>query len=242
MEKIIEVMDLHKSFPGKDVLTGINFHVNKGENLVIIGRSGEGKSITLKCITGLIEPDQGTVKVLDKDVSELDEEGLKVLRCKMGYLFQGGALYDSMSVRENLAFPLKRVLGIRDDQELEKRSTEVLEAVDLADTMDKMPSELSGGMRKRMALARTLIVQPEIILYDEPTTGLDTMTSLEISKLILKMQQQYQTTSIVVTHDMQCAKTIADRIVVISEGKCICSGTYEELEKCDDDFVRSFFN
>ena len=242
MENVIEVADLYKSFPGKEVLSGINLSAKKGENLVIVGKSGEGKSVTLKCITGLVEADKGSVKVLEQDVMELDEEGLKNLRCRMGYLFQGGALYDSMSVRENLAFPLKRVMGIKDNNEIEKRSFEVLEAVDLADTMDKMPSELSGGMRKRMALARTLIVRPEIILYDEPTTGLDAMTSLEISKLILKMQQQYQSTSIVVTHDMLCAKTIADRIIVIKEGKCICSGSFDELASSEDQFVRSFFN
>lgn len=241
MENVIEVTELHKGFAGKNVLSGINISVKKGENLVVLGKSGEGKSVTLKCITGLVEPDKGSVTVFEKNVAELDEEELKNLRCRMGYLFQGGALYDSMSVRENLAFQLKRVLGIRDTKEIEKRSIEVLEAVDLADTMDKMPSELSGGMRKRMALARTLIVHPEIILYDEPTTGLDTMTSLEISKLILKMQQQYEATSIIVTHDMQCAKTIADRIVVIKDGKCICSGTYEELANSEDNFVRSFF-
>lgn len=241
MENVIEVTELHKGFSGRNVLSGVNISVKKGENLVVLGKSGEGKSVTLKCITGLVEPDKGSVTVFEKNVSDLDEEELKNLRCRMGYLFQGGALYDSMSVRENLAFPLKRVLGIRDTKEIEKRSIEVLEAVDLSDTMDKMPSELSGGMRKRMALARTLIVHPEIILYDEPTTGLDTMTSLEISKLILKMQRQYDATSIIVTHDMQCAKTIADRIVVIKDGKSICSGTYEELENSEDNFVRSFF-
>lgn len=242
MEKSIEVTGLYKSFPGKTVLDGVDFFVLKGENLVVLGKSGEGKSVSLKCITGLIEPDKGSVKVLEQEVTELDDEELKNLRVHMGYLFQGGALYDSMTVRENLAFPLKRVSGIRDKTELDKRSMEVLTEVGLEDTIDKMPSELSGGMRKRMALARTLIVRPEIILYDEPTTGLDSMTSREISQLILKMQQQYKSSSIIVTHDIECARIIADRIIILKEGKCIATGSFEELKNSDDNFIRSFFN
>jgi phospholipid/cholesterol/gamma-HCH transport system ATP-binding protein len=180
--------------------------------------------------------------VFDQEIAKQNEEALKELRCRMGYLFQGSALYDSMSVRDNLAFPLKRVLKIKDNGEIDERCAQVLEEVGLGDTIDKMPSELSGGMRKRMALARTLIVRPEIILYDEPTTGLDSITSREISQLILKMQKQYQSTSVIVTHDIPCAKIIADRIVVMNHGKYIATGSFEELENSDDEFIRSFFN
>ena len=241
-ETIIEIKNLQKSFSGTPVLTGINLSVKKGENLVILGKSGEGKSVTLKCITGLMVPDAGSVKVFDQEIAEQGVDELKSLRCRMGYLFQGSALYDSMTVRENLAFPLKRVLKIKDAEEIEKRSMQVLEEVGLADTIDKMPSELSGGMRKRMALARTLIVRPEIILYDEPTTGLDTITSKEISQLILKMQKQYQSTSVIVTHDLPCAKIIADRIVIMNHGTYVATGSFEELENSEDEFIRSFFN
>ncbi|MCW3119402.1 MAG: ATP-binding cassette protein [Chitinophagaceae bacterium] len=241
-ETVIEIKNLEKSFNGNLVLSGINLSVKKGESLVILGRSGEGKSVTLKCITGLLLPDAGSVKVFDNEIAELDVESLKNLRCRMGYLFQGSALYDSMTVRENLAFPLKRILKIKDHREIEKRCVQVLQEVGLQDTIDKMPSELSGGMRKRMALARTLVVRPEIILYDEPTTGLDIITSKEISQLILKMQKQYQTTSVIVTHDIPCTKIIADRIVVMNNGTYTATGSFEELENSDDEFIRSFFN
>ncbi|MES1220462.1 MAG: ATP-binding cassette domain-containing protein [Bacteroidota bacterium] len=241
-ETIIEIKDLQKSFAGTAVLSGINLIVKKGENLVILGKSGEGKSVTLKCITGLIVPDAGSVKVFDKEIADQDEDELKTLRGRMGYLFQGSALYDSMTVKENLSFPLKRVLRIKDTEEIEKRCAQVLEEVGLTDTIDKMPSDLSGGMRKRMALARTLIVRPEIILYDEPTTGLDPITSKEISQLILKMQKQYQSTSVIVTHDIPCAKIIADRVVIMHDGTYIAEGSFEELEKSEDEFIRSFFN
>lgn len=241
MENVIEIKGLKKSFGNKQVLTDINLSVNKGENVVIIGKSGTGKSVTIKCIAGLLEQDEGSLKVFGDEVKELDEDALKSLRCKLGFLFQGAALYDSMTVRENLAFPLKRVLKLKDKNEIEQRSVEVLEAVGLADAIDKMPSDLSGGMRKRMGLARTLIVKPEIILYDEPTTGLDTITSKEISELILDMRKKYQTTSIIITHDMPCAKMTSDRILVMKDGVYVAEGTYEELENSDDEFVRSFF-
>jgi phospholipid/cholesterol/gamma-HCH transport system ATP-binding protein len=241
MEKIIEITDLKKSFNGKEVLKGINLCVNKGEHVVIVGRSGEGKSVTIQCVAGMLEPDGGTVKVLGQEVNTLDEDELKALRMRMGFLFQQAALYDSMSVRENLAFPLRAVLKIKDKAEIKRRSEEVLDAVGLADAIDKMPSDLSGGQRKRMGLARTLIVNPEIILYDEPTTGLDTITSKEISHLMLDVKKRYNATAIIITHDMNCAKLTADRIVVMSDGKYIAEGNYNELENSADERVNLFF-
>ncbi|MES2851142.1 MAG: ATP-binding cassette domain-containing protein [Bacteroidota bacterium] len=241
MEKVIEISNLKKSFNGKEVLKGIDLSVNRGENLVVVGRSGEGKSVTIQCIAGMLEPDEGSIKVLGNEVGELGEEELKELRTRMGFLFQSAALYDSMSVRENLAFPLKAALKIKDKAEIQRRSEEVLDAVGLSDAMDKMPSDLSGGQRKRMGLARTLIVNPEIILYDEPTTGLDTITSKEISHLILEVRERYKSTSIIITHDMHCAKLTADRIVVMGDGKYIAEGTYGELENSTDERVNSFF-
>ena len=241
MEKIIEVKDLKKSFGKNEILSAISFTVDKGENIVILGKSGTGKSVTIKCIAGLLRQDEGSLKVFGEEVIDLDEDALKALRCRLGFLFQSAALYDSMTVRENLAFPLKRVLKIKDKAEIESRCIEVLRAVGLEDAIDKMPADLSGGMRKRMGLARTLIVKPEIILYDEPTTGLDTITSKEISHLILEMQEKYDATSVIITHDIPCAKITADRVLILDEGKFIAEGTYQELEKADNDFIRSFF-
>lgn len=239
---MIEIKDLHKTF-GKDnkVLQGVNLTVNKGEDLVILGRSGSGKSVTIKCIVGLIEPDKGEIKVFDKNVLNMTKNELNQIRARIGFLFQSGALYDSMSVRENLAFTLRKHKRELTAQEIESKVIEALENVDLADAIDKMPSELSGGMQKRVGLARTLILKPEIILYDEPTTGLDTITSREISKLILDIKHKQKTTSIIITHDMACAKLTADRIMVLKEGKIHAEGTYEELEKDEDQWVRSFF-
>ena len=241
MEAVIEINNLKKSFNGNEVLKGVNLTVSKGENLVVLGKSGQGKSVTIQCIVGMIEPDEGTIKVLGQEVNKLDERHLKELRSHIGFLFQHAALYDSMTIRENLAFPLRRVLHIKDEEEIENRSKEVLEAVGLLDIIDKMPSDLSGGQRKRMGLARTLMVKPEIILYDEPTTGLDTITSKEISNLILDIKKKYQASSIIITHDMSCAKITADRIVVMNDGKFIAEGTYQELENSSDSFISSFF-
>jgi phospholipid/cholesterol/gamma-HCH transport system ATP-binding protein len=241
METVIEINGLKKSFGGIPVLGNINMHVNKGENVVILGKSGEGKSVTIKCIIGLMTQDEGSLKVFGEEVNAMDEDALKNLRGRIGFLFQSAALYDSMTVRENLAFPLKRVLKITDKNEIENRSMEVLEAVGLSDAIDKMPSDLSGGMRKRMALARTLVVRPEIILYDEPTTGLDTITSKEISNLILEMQRHYQTSSVIITHDIPCAKITSDRVLIMHHGEYIAEGTCEELENAADPFIRSFF-
>jgi len=223
------------------VLTNINLTVKRGENVVILGKSGEGKSVTIKCITGLMHQDEGSLKVFGREVIELNRHELRDLRKRIGFLFQNGALYDSMTVRDNLAFPLQRVSKIKDKKQIEQLSMEVLEAVGLEDAIDKMPSELSGGMRKRMGLARTLIVKPEIMLYDEPTTGLDTITSKEISSLILDMQRKYDTSSVIITHDIPCARITADRVLIMSNGECIAEGTCDELEHARDPFVRSFF-
>lgn len=238
---IIEIVDLHKSFGKNEVLKGVNLIVNKGENLVVLGKSGSGKSITIKCLVGLVVADKGEIKVFDTDITKLDNTQLNEIRVRIGFLFQNAALYDSMSVRENLGFTLKRHVTDLSSEELEAEIIEVLESVGLADAIDKMPSELSGGMRKRIGLARTLILKPEIILYDEPTTGLDTITSREISELILEIQKKNKTSSIIITHDMACAKHTADRLMILKDGIIHAEGSYEELEKSDDEWVRSFF-
>jgi phospholipid/cholesterol/gamma-HCH transport system ATP-binding protein len=240
-EIVICIQNLKKSFGDNEVLTDISMELYKGENLVVLGRSGQGKSVSIKCMVGLLTQDKGTLKVLGKEVKGLPENELKNLRSKVGFLFQSGALYDSMTVRENLAFPLTRALKLREKAEINRRIDEVLDAVGLLEAIDKMPAELSGGMRKRVGLARTLILHPEIMLYDEPTTGLDPITSREISELILAMQKKYNTSSVIITHDMACAKITGDRILVMNDGVFVAEGSYEDLENGDDKFVRSFF-
>lgn len=239
---VIAIKGLFKSF-GKDnhILKGVDLIVNKGENLVVLGKSGSGKSITIKCVVGLVTADKGEIKVFDTDITTLDNNQLNDVRVRIGFLFQNSALYDSMTVRENLAFPLKRHSKKLSAEEVEAAIMEALDSVGLAEAIDKMPSELSGGMRKRIGLARTLILKPEIILYDEPTTGLDTITSREISELILAIQKKNKTTSIIITHDMACAKLTGDRLVILKDGVIDAEGTYEELEKSEDEWVRSFF-
>lgn len=239
---IIEIKNLHKTF-GKNntILKGVTLTVNQGEDLVILGRSGSGKSVTIKCIVGLIEPDKGEIKVFNENILNISKKELNEIRVRIGFLFQSGALYDSMSVRENLAFTLKKHKSDLTPEEVEAEVVEALDNVGLSDAINKMPSELSGGMQKRIGLARTLILKPEIILYDEPTTGLDTITSREISELIVDIKNKRKTTSIIITHDMACAKRTADRIMVLKDGVIHAEGTYEELEKSEDEWVRSFF-
>jgi phospholipid/cholesterol/gamma-HCH transport system ATP-binding protein len=238
---IIEVTDLHKSFGKNKVLKGVNFTVSTSENLVILGRSGSGKSVTIKCLVGLIPSDKGEMKVFGTDITQLSYQQLNEIRLRIGFLFQGGALYDSMSVRDNLSFTLKHHSPQLSNEEVNKRILEVLENVGLAEAIDKMPSELSGGMVKRTAVARTLIIQPEIILYDEPTAGLDTITAREISDLIVAVQEKYKTTAIIITHDIACAKRTGNRIMILKDGVINASGTYDDLENSEDEWVRSFF-
>jgi phospholipid/cholesterol/gamma-HCH transport system ATP-binding protein len=240
-ETILELKNVCKSFGDNDVLKGINLSVKKGENLVILGRSGSGKSIAIKCLVGLIHVDEGEIKIFGTDITELRNDDLNDIRVRIGFLFQNGALYDSMTVRQNLEFTLKHHSPHVSSAEVDEAILEALESVGLEEAIDKMPSELSGGMRKRIGLARTIIIKPEIILYDEPTTGLDAITSREISELILYVQKKYKTTSIIITHDMACAKITANRIMIIKDGVICAEGSYAELEKSEDEWVRSFF-
>lgn len=241
-DPVITITDLHKTFDQtNEVLKGINLTVNRAENLVVLGKSGSGKSITIKCIVGLIKPDQGQITVLGQNIVDLNTKELNKIRVKVGFLFQNAALYDSMSVSENLAFTLRRHQDSISEDAVNTEIKNVLESVGLIDAINKMPSELSGGMRKRVGLARTLILKPEIILYDEPTTGLDTITSKEISQLILDIQKQNKTSSIIITHDMSCAKITADRIIILKDGIFQAEGSYSELENSKDPWVQSFF-
>lgn len=239
-ENAIELKHVKKTFGNYTVLKDINLEVKKGETVVTLGKSGTGKSVALKCIVGLIQPDSGDVLVLGKNIPKLNYEELQYMRRKIGFVFQSGALYDSMSVRENLEFPLKRNTTLNQG-DINTKVEEVLNDVGLTKAIDKMPSELSGGMRKRIGVARTIIMNPEVMLWDEPTTGLDPETTRDISRLIVKMQQKYRVSSIVVTHDMICARIVANSIVVLKEGTYTERGTYEELERSNDKFVRSFF-
>jgi len=237
---ITKIEHLKKSFGNNNVLKDINLKIERGENLVVLGKSGSGKSVLIKCLVGLIQPDSGTVVILDKNISDLKSNELNTLRKKIGFLFQSAALYDSMSVRENLEFPL-RDLKSQTKEEIDLLVVEALKNVGLETAIDLMPSELSGGMRKRVGLARTLILKPEIILYDEPTTGLDPITSKEISQLILEVQKKYNTTSIIITHDVECARITANRIIILKDGNCVAEGTFDELSASKDEWVRSFF-
>lgn len=238
---VVDIQQLKKSFGENHVLKEITLTLKKGENLVVLGKSGTGKSVLIKCLVGLIDADEGTVNVLGNNVSELKQKELDELRKKIGFLFQSGALYDSMTVRENLEFPVRRQLNSKSKEDVQKLVVEALENVGLADAIDKMPAELSGGMRKRISLARTLILKPEIMLYDEPTTGLDTITSKEISNLILKIQKKIKTSSIIITHDMECARIVADRVIVLNDGKIIGEGTYDDLKNSSNEEVNAFF-
>jgi phospholipid/cholesterol/gamma-HCH transport system ATP-binding protein len=238
---IAEITHLRKSFGDNHVLNDITFKIEKGENLVVLGKSGSGKSVLIKCLVGLLEPDEGDVILFGKNISGLRERELNLLRKKMGFLFQSAALYDSMSVRENLEFPL-RDLKSKPKEEIDALVIEALQNVGLESAIDKMPSELSGGMRKRIGLARTLILKPDIILYDEPTTGLDPITSQEISRLILDVQKKYNTASIIITHDTECARITANQMLLIKEGLIVAKGTFKEISESKDEWISSFFN
>jgi len=241
IKPVITIKGLYKSFGNTQILKGVDLTVKKGENLVVLGKSGSGKSVLIKCLVGLVTADRGELKVFDTDITKLNNHQLNAVRIKIGFLFQNSALYDSMTVKDNLSFPLKRHSKKLTSLEVENSIIEALESVGLEEAINKMPSELSGGMRKRIGLARTLILRPEIILYDEPTTGLDTITSREISELILSIQKKYKTTSIIITHDMACAKLTGDRLVILKDGLMVAEGSYEALEKSNDQWVRSFF-
>ena len=238
---MIEVKDLHISFDEKVVLNGVGLRLREGENLGIIGKSGVGKSVLAKCIVRLLEPDNGEIFVMGKDILKMNTKELNETRKEIGYLFQGGALYDSMNVKENLAFPIRRTQMASDKYEVNARIEVALRSVGLLDAMYKMPSELSGGMKKRIGLARALILRPKIMLYDEPTTGLDTVTSNEISELIVKVQEEYNTSSIIITHDMKCARIATNRIMALVDGKIKANGSYDELENSADNDVNIFF-
>ncbi len=241
-EAVIEMKDVSKAFGELKVLSGFTADLLQGENLVVLGKSGSGKSVLIKCIVGLLTYDAGSITVMGEEVSAMERTELSAMRQKVGFLFQSGALYDSMTVRENLMFPLTRIKKELSADEMETKILEVLENVGLANAIDKMPSELSGGMRKRISLARTIVVDPNIILYDEPTTGLDPVTSDEISALILEVQKKYKTSSMIITHDLKCAVKVADRILMLNDGKVHLLGTPKEFEQSEDELVSSFFN
>jgi phospholipid/cholesterol/gamma-HCH transport system ATP-binding protein len=239
---IIAIKDLRKSYGKNCVLNGFHLELYEGENLVIMGKSGSGKSVMIKCLIGLEEPDGGSIEVMGKNINKLQQEELDELRTEIGFLFQGSALYDSMTVRENLEFPLRRhtkKFGIVEDTT--PMVMEVLKNVGLVHTIDLMPSELSGGMKRRIALARTLILQPKIILYDEPTTGLDPITSKEIILLMMSIQKKYNTSSIIITHDVDCARVISNRMILLVESINYAEGTYESLSKSSDPKIKAFF-
>lgn len=239
---VLQIKNLHKSFGDNHVLNGFNMTLYKGENLVIMGKSGSGKSVMIKCLVGLMEADSGSITVMQKDITAINQETLDILRADIGFLFQGSALYDSMTVRENLEFPLRRhsekFEGKIDTETLVK---EALENVGLAKAIDLMPSELSGGMKRRVALARTLILQPKIILYDEPTSGLDPITAKEIIILMKAIQKKYNTSSLIITHDVDCARVIADRMILLIDGVDYGVGTFKELSASKDPKIKAFF-
>jgi len=241
-EVVVKIQDLRKSFGDNQVLRGFDMELRKGENLVVMGKSGSGKSVMIKCLVGLMLPDSGYVEVLGKEISKLDQIALDELRSDIGFLFQGSALYDSMTVRENLEFPMRRhrkkFEGIEDTLPLVK---EALENVGLAHTMDLMPEELSGGMKRRVALARAIILKPKLILYDEPTSGLDPITSKEIIELMRSIQKKYGTSALIITHDVDCARVISERMILLVDGVNYAEGTYADLIQSKDPKVNAFF-
>ena len=239
---ILEIKELRKSFGENHVLDGFNLTLYKGENLVIMGKSGSGKSVMIKCLVGLMEADSGSIKIMDQDITKLKRNELDELRTEIGFLFQGSALYDSMTVRENLEFPLRRhKKNFSDLKDTTQLVEEALESVGLVEAIDLMPSELSGGMKRRVALARTLILKPNIILYDEPTSGLDPITAKEIIELMRRIQKQYNTSSLIITHDVDCARVIAERMILLVDGVNYAEGSYADLSVSKDKKVNAFF-
>ncbi len=240
-KQVIEINNLRMGFVEQEVLTNVSLKLFNGENLVVLGKSGSGKSVLIKCIVRLLDPDDGTINVLGEDVSKLNRAGLGELRKKIGFLFQSGALYDSMTVKQNLEFPLRRIKKDLTQKERDEKINEVLENVGLSEALNKMPSQLSGGMRKRISLARTIVVDPMIMLYDEPTTGLDPVTSDEISSLINEVQKKYKTSSLIITHDIECARATANRVIMLKDGEVYREGKLEEFEKSTDVLIKAFF-
>lgn len=240
-EIVIDIQDLRISFGSHMVLDGFNLQLHKGEDMVVLGKSGSGKSVLIKCIIGLLRPDSGQINVLGQDIDSLKQDTLDHIRSRVGFLFQSNALYDSMTVRENLEFPLRRHWTRMEQGQANDLVMEALENVGLEETVDMMPAELSGGMRKRIALARTLILKPEIILYDEPTTGLDPITGREITDLMVDIAEKYQTSSLIISHDMKCVQHTAENIAVLLNGRCHAMGTYGEMLSSEDPFIRQFF-
>jgi phospholipid/cholesterol/gamma-HCH transport system ATP-binding protein len=241
-EPVIDIRDLYKSFGDLHVLQGVNLKVDKGENVVVLGRSGTGKSVLIKIIAGLLKQDSGQCEVLGREVSQLNQRELTDIRLKIGFSFQNSALYDSMTVRENLEFPLVRNTKNLSRAEINEQVEYVLEAVGLLQTINQVPSELSGGQRKRIGIARTLILKPEIMLYDEPTAGLDPITCLEINELINEVKEKYHTSSIIITHDLTCARETGDRIAMLLDGKFLRQGTFEEVFATDEERIKSFYD
>ncbi|WP_291274314.1 ATP-binding cassette domain-containing protein [Flavobacterium sp.] len=241
-QPIIEIQELRKRFGTNQVLNGFHLELNDGESLVVMGKSGSGKSVMIKCLIGLVQPDSGKIQVMGQDMTQLEQEQLDEIRTEIGFLFQGSALYDSMSVRENLEFPLRRhTKKFGKIKDATPMVLEVLKSVGLEKAIDLMPNELSGGMKRRIALARTLILKPKIILYDEPTTGLDPITSKEIIQLMKSVQETYKTSSIIITHDIDCARVVADRMILLIDGKNYIEGTFDEISKSEDPKVKAFF-
>jgi phospholipid/cholesterol/gamma-HCH transport system ATP-binding protein len=241
-EPVIVLRNIHKSFGSLEVLKGIDLDVYKGENVVVLGRSGSGKSVLIKIIAGMLDPDMGSASVLGSDLSKLDTRELQTLRTRIGFSFQSSALYDGMNVRANLEFPLVRNKRNLSRKEIDAAVTKVLADVGLSKTIDQMPSELSGGQRKRIGIARTLILHPEIMLYDEPTAGLDPVTSVEINLLINEVQELYSTSAVIITHDLTCAKTTGDRVVMLSGGCFLRQGSFEEVFDTNDPRIKDFYN
>ncbi len=241
-EKVISIRDVYKSFGELHVLRGINLDVYKGENIVVLGRSGTGKSVLIKLLVGLLKQDRGTINVLGQEVSQLKGKELDALRLRIGFSFQNSALYDSMNIRQNLEFPLVMNRKHLTKKEIGMAVDEVLDAVGLKDKKEQLPSDLSGGQRKRIGIARTLILKPEIMLYDEPTSGLDPITSTEINELINEVQERYNTSSIIITHDLTCAKETADRVAMLLDGMFISVGSFEEVFATQEERIQSFYN